>query len=201
MRLCVILSNIKSKMKFLTLLLSAMIILNFLAIAQNEKFISGLVLEVDGGTPLPGANIYWETEPQKGVVSDIDGNFVIEVGTLPDKLIISYVGFTPSIRIMTVRDLDKPLKFHLKPEELSLEEIIIRDTNPEQHILGTEMGKSVVSMETIKNIPALFGEVDLLRSLQLLPGVQTAGEGTTGFIREGRLSRPKPYSIGWGSCL
>jgi hypothetical protein len=42
----------------------------------------------------------------------------------------------------------------LKPEELSLEEIIIRDTNPEQNILGTEMGKSVVSIETIKNIPA-----------------------------------------------
>jgi hypothetical protein len=173
-------------MKFLTLLLSAMIILNFSAFAQNEKFISGLVLEVDGGTPLPGANIYWEAEPQKGVVSDIDGNFLIEVSTLPAKLIISYVGFTPSIRIMTVRDLEKPLKFYLKPEELSLQEIIIRDTNPEQHVLGTEMGKSVVSMETIKNIPALFGEVDLLRSLQLLPGVQTAGEGTTGlFVRGG----------------
>lgn len=186
MQLCVILTNIELNMKFLTLLFLGMIHLNFLALAQNPQHISGVVLEVDGGSPLPGANIYWESEPQKGVVSDLDGNFVIEVSTLPDKLIISYLGYTPSIRILTVRDLDKLLKFHLKLEELSLEEIIIRDTNPEQHILGTEMGKSVVSMETIKNIPALFGEVDLLRSLQLLPGVQTAGEGTTGlFVRGG----------------
>ncbi len=48
------------------------------------------------------------------------------------------------------------------------------------------MGKASVPIETIKNIPALFGEVDLFRSLQLLPGVQTAGEGTTGlFVRGG----------------
>ena len=173
-------------MKFLTLLLSGIVVLNFLALAQNKQFISGVVLEVDSGTPLPGANIYWESEPLKGVVSDLDGNFKIEIKTLPDKLIISYIGYTPSIRILTIRDLDKSLKFYLKTEDLSLQEIIIRDTNPEQNILGTEMGKSVVSMETIKNIPALFGEEDLLRSLQLLPGVQTAGEGTTGlFVRGG----------------
>jgi hypothetical protein len=101
-------------MKFLTLLLSGILFSNFLALAQNEKHISGQILEVDGGSPLPGANIYWESEPQKGVVSDLDGNFTIEVSILPDKLIISYLGFTPSLRILTVRDLEKPLRFLLE---------------------------------------------------------------------------------------
>jgi hypothetical protein len=69
---------------------------------------------------------------------------------------------------------------------LSLEEVLIRDQNHDQNVQGLDMGKSIVAIETIKNIPALFGEVDLLRSLQLLPGVQTAGEGTTGlFVRGG----------------
>lgn len=174
-------------MKFLTLLYASFCILNiFSANAQNERIITGVVFETDGGTPLPGANIYWESEPAKGVVSDLEGNFSIKVGELPSKLVISFIGFTPSVRIITEKDIEKPLRFFLKPEDLSLEEIIIRDKSPDLNILGTEMGKSVVSIETIKNIPALFGEVDLLRSLQLLPGVQTAGEGTTGlFVRGG----------------
>lgn len=82
------------------------------------------------------------------------------------------------------KDLEKPLRFFLDPEDLSLEEIIIQERRPDEQVRNLEMGKASVPMETIKNIPALFGEVDLLRSLQLLPGVQTAGEGTTGlFVR------------------
>jgi hypothetical protein len=183
----VILSNQIFFMKFLPLTVFVFLFLgSTLLYSQQPTFISGTVLEVEGNTPLPGANIYWESEPQKGVVSDINGEFTLASVPLPAKLVISFIGYSPSIRVLTVRDLDKPLRFFLKPEELSLEEIIIRETNPEQNVKGIEMGKSVVPIETIKNIPALFGEVDILRSLQLLPGVKSAGEGTTGlFVRGG----------------
>lgn len=148
--------------------------------------VKGTVHEIGNEDPLPGANVYWESEPQKGVVTDINGSFSIKSIELPAKLIVSFIGFEESIRTITVKDLEKPLRFFLKPEELSLEEVIVRDRMPDQNVRGLEMGKSVVPIETIKNIPALFGEVDLLRSLQLLPGVQTAGEGTTGlFVRGG----------------
>jgi hypothetical protein len=183
----VILANQIFYMKFLPLTLFVFLFLvSTLLYSQEAIFIKGTVYEVQGNTPLPGANIYWESDPQKGVVSDINGEFTLESVTLPAKLVISFIGYSQSIRVLTTKDLEKPVKFFLKPEELSLQEIIIRDVNPEQNVKGIEMGKSVVPIETIKNIPALFGEVDILRSLQLLPGVQTAGEGTTGlFVRGG----------------
>lgn len=174
-------------MKFL--LPSLLIILCFafnFSIAQEAKSLTGTVMDVEGNLPMPGANVYWESDPQKGVVTDLSGNFSIALVELPAKLIVSFIGFEPSIRVITTNDLQKELRFFLKAEALSLEEIIIRGRNPEDNIKGIELGKSSVPIETIKNIPALFGEVDILRSLQLLPGVQTAGEGTTGlFVRGG----------------
>jgi hypothetical protein len=183
----VILENQIFYMKFLPLTFIVLLFLGTtLLYSQEQSFISGTVYEVEGNTPLPGANIYWESAPQKGVVSDINGFFSLATVPLPAKLVISFIGYSQSVRLLTSKDIEKPLKFYLKPEELSLEEIIIREINPEQNVKGIEMGKSVVPIETIKNIPALFGEVDILRSLQLLPGVQTAGEGTTGlFVRGG----------------
>jgi hypothetical protein len=174
-------------MKFLPALLGVLYFgIVFSVNSQQVVFIKGTVFEIESDQALPGANIYWETQPQKGVVSDINGEFTIEAIRLPAKLVISFIGFKESVRIISEKDIDKSLKFFLKQEELSLEEIIIRDRAPDLNIKSLDMGKSTVPIETIKNIPALFGEVDLLRSLQLLPGVQTAGEGTTGlFVRGG----------------
>lgn len=154
--------------------------------AQDGEYLKGRVFEIDSEAPLPGANVYWESAPQEGVVTDLEGNFTIRTISLPAKLVISFVGFELSVRNITGKDRGKGLSFFLKPEALNLEEVIISGRALDQNVKGLDMGKSVVPIETIKNIPALFGEVDLLRSLQLLPGVQTAGEGTTGlFVRGG----------------
>ena len=154
--------------------------------AQDLGVVKGQVLDVGNSQPLIGANVYWEGKTTSGVITNLDGEFEILVESFPAKLVISYVGYEKSIRLINSKDAEKPLRFFLKPEELSLEEIIIQERRPDEQIKNLDMGKASVPIETIKNIPALFGEVDLLRSLQLLPGVQTAGEGTTGlFVRGG----------------
>lgn len=174
-------------MKFLLPCLLSLLCFAFnFSYAQEAKSLTGTVMDVEGNLPMPGANVYWESDPQRGVVTDLNGNFSIGLIDLPAKLIVSFIGFEPSFRMITANDLQKDQRFFLKAEALSLEEVIIQGRNPEDHIKGIELGKSSVPIETIKNIPALFGEVDVLRSLQLLPGVQTAGEGTTGlFVRGG----------------
>ncbi|MFD2033750.1 TonB-dependent receptor domain-containing protein [Belliella marina] len=157
-----------------------------LVLAQTNEHVEGVIYEVSNNNPLPGANVYWENHAQKGVVTDLDGSFRLQKIDLPAKLIVSFIGFEETIRIINEKDLGKIQKFYLKESQLALEEVIIRDRRPDENVKSLDMGKSVVPIETIKNIPALFGEVDLLRSLQLLPGVQTAGEGTTGlFVRGG----------------
>lgn len=154
--------------------------------SQGIQKVRGQVLDAGNSGALVGANVYWEGKTSTGVVTDLEGIFEIQAEPLPSKLVISYVGYEKSIRVINQKDADKSLRFFLKPEELSLEEIIIQERRPDEQIKNHDMGKASVPIETIKNIPALFGEVDLLRSLQLLPGVQTAGEGTTGlFVRGG----------------
>ncbi|TNF39319.1 MAG: carboxypeptidase-like regulatory domain-containing protein, partial [Cytophagales bacterium] len=151
---------------------------------QSVPKIRGEVLDAVSSQPLIGANVYWEGNTTTGVVTGLDGDFEISSAPFPAKLVISYIGYERSVRVIQAKDGEKVLRFFLKPEEMSLEEIIIQERRPDEQIKNLEMGKASVPIETIKNIPALFGEVDLFRSLQLLPGVQTAGEGTTGlFVR------------------
>lgn len=154
--------------------------------AQNESILIGIVLDADNSEPLVGANVYWEDEVSTGVVTDLNGKFQLKIRELPAKLVVSYVGYEQSIRTISKIEDEKEVRFYLKPLELSLDEIIIQERRPDEQVRNLETGKSRIPIETIKNIPALFGEVDLLRSLQLLPGIQTAGEGTTGlFVRGG----------------
>lgn len=154
--------------------------------SQDQRMISGQVLDVGTSEPLIGASVYWEGKSNEGVITDLEGKFELTLVSLSSKLVISYVGFARSVRIINPKDAEKLIRFFLKPEEMSLDEIIIQERKPDEQLKNMEMGKATVPIETIKNIPALFGEVDLLRSLQLLPGVQTAGEGTTGlFVRGG----------------
>ncbi|MDR7129656.1 hypothetical protein J2X69_002001 [Algoriphagus sp. 4150] len=154
--------------------------------AQKNGFFTAQVLDSGNSSPLPGASVYWEGDISTGVISEEDGTFRIEIKSLPARLVVSFVGFESSTRVITAKDLDKAQRFFLKAEEMSLDEIIIQERRPDEQVRNIETGKATIPIATIKNIPALFGEVDLLRSLQLLPGVQTAGEGTTGlFVRGG----------------
>ncbi|UZD23670.1 TonB-dependent receptor [Algoriphagus halophytocola] len=148
--------------------------------------LKGQVIDVSNSEALPGANVYWEGDISSGVVADLEGNFEIKVQNLPARLVVSFIGFETSIRELGAKDVQKLQRFYLKAEEMSLDEIIIQERRPDEQVRNLETGKATIPIATIKNIPALFGEVDLLRSLQLLPGVQTAGEGTTGlFVRGG----------------
>lgn len=154
--------------------------------AQDTRFFTAEVLDASNSYPLPGASVYWEGDASNGLVSDENGIFRIEIKSLPARLIVSFVGFETSSRVITAKDLDKTQRFFMKAQEMSLDEIIIQERRPDEQVRNMETGKATIPIETIKNIPALFGEVDLFRSLQLLPGVQTAGEGTTGlFVRGG----------------
>jgi len=163
------------------------LLISFYSYGQgNNILVKGVIIEAETNLPLPGANVYWESDPQKGDISDQDGKFSLPAIPLPARLIVTYIGFGNISRMITQRDDLSSLRFFLRSEERALDEVVVSERRPDENIRGMDMGKSTIPITTIKNIPALFGEVDLLRSLQLLPGIQTAGEGTTGlFVRGG----------------
>ncbi|WP_209330811.1 TonB-dependent receptor [Lunatimonas salinarum] len=154
--------------------------------AQSAEVLSGVVLDKSTNEPLPGANVYWSQSLSQGVVSDPDGAFDLPLVSLPSELVVSFIGYEPIKRSISQSDLGKELKVFLSAEEMSLEEVVVRDIRENNNVVGVQMGQTKLPGSVIKRIPALFGEVDLLRSLQFLPGVNTAGEGTTGlFVRGG----------------
>lgn len=154
--------------------------------AQSIGQISGQVLDGQSGEPLPGAAIYWENQPTKGTVTDVNGFFSFPVEPLPNSLKISFLGYEAVSRSFNKKDELAELKFFLSPNEMNLSEVVVSERREDYNVKSTAIGKSEISGDELRRIPALFGEVDLLRGIQLLPGVNTAGEGTTGlFVRGG----------------
>lgn len=158
----------------------------FSAFSQEKSLLQGLVLDANTSEPLVGANVFWEGQASSGTITDSEGRFSLLVSVNKSQLVVSYLGYERSNRVIQGRDLDKLQRFYLKPEDFSLEEILIQERRGDEQVKNLELGKSTLSMKTLQSLPALFGEVDLLRSLQLLPGVKSAGEGTAGlFVRGG----------------
>ncbi|MDA0314704.1 MAG: TonB-dependent receptor [Bacteroidetes bacterium] len=169
-----------------SLLFILLFIIGYPAFSQEKAVFRGQVMDAGNLQGLVGTNVYWEGQVQQGTLTDVDGNFLLPAITLPAKIILSYLGYEKSTRTIQVRDLEKVQRFYLKAVDFSLEEVLIQEKRGDEQVKNLELGKSTLSMETLQSLPALFGEVDLLRSLQLLPGVKSAGEGTTGlFVRGG----------------
>lgn len=142
----------------------------------------GRVLEDATGTALPGATIYAPGYKQ-GATTDVDGNFTLEIEGDSATVRYGYVGYKP--RYVFYRHSHDGLSIRLETGELK--EVVIDDErSPQQKVQKTQMSLEQIDSRQAKLLPALFGEVDLLRILQLKPGVQSGGEGTTGlYVRGG----------------
>ena len=77
------------------------------------------------------------------------------------------------------------LNYELEPEAVMTDEIVVTGQAADHNVTSAQVGKMEMKIETIKALPALFGEVDVLKSIQLLPGIQSGGEGNTGFYVRG----------------
>ena len=81
---------------------------------------------------------------------------------------------------------NRTFDFLLSPKISTNEEVVVYSTRRDANVKNAQMGKMDLSMNQVKSLPALFGEVDILKTLQLLPGVSNAGEGNTGlYVRGG----------------
>jgi len=163
--------------------LTMLVALPFFLFGQEKYTISGYVEDDGSGEKLLGVNIY-EANSESGTVSNTYGFYSL---TLPkDSVIISvsYVGYDTKY-FKTYLDKDISLNFKMG-SDISLDEVVIVGEKLERIEEETRMSTVGVPIETIKSIPALLGETDVLKVLQLLPGVQSGGEGQSGlYVRGG----------------
>ena len=151
-------------------------------IAQKVE-VKGKVMERLTGEPLPAALIKVK-DTSLYIVSNNDGHYSL----LFEKrgvytITASYVGFREEIWKV---DLQKDTSHvFLLENNIHLEEVVVTTTAPDERVKSLTMGVERLSAVEIKQMPALMGEVDVLKAIQLLPGVQTASEGGSGYSVRG----------------
>ena len=157
--------------------------LPFISLAQEKFTISGYVEDAASGEKLISANIF-DYQSGKGAVSNTYGFYSL---TLPKDsviLAVSYIGYE---RQTFKLFLDQDMVFNIKlGSDIELATVEVVADKLERIEEETQMSRVVVPVEQIKKVPALLGEVDVLKTLQLLPGVQSGGEGQNGlYVRGG----------------
>jgi len=178
-------------MKVKSLWLGFMLLLFFSndLLAQNPKVtLSGYVKEASSGETLIGATVFIK-EVQNGTTTNEYGFYSVSVPPGNYTIDVSYIGFeTQSQKI----DLKENTKLDIEMGETSEEliEVVVTSEAEDRNVTSTEMSVNQLQMKTIEKVPALLGEVDVIRSIQLLPGVSTVGEGATGFnVRGGSIDQ------------
>lgn len=164
-------------MKFIWFLF--LILYSYSCFSQEKFSISGKIKDIENNETLLGVNVIVK-ELNTGTVSNAYGFYSLTLPKSQYTLTISYLGFkTLSETIILDSDIKKD--FFLTPSSEQLDEITITDNFEQQNIRKPEMSLNRLKQSTIKQIPVVFGEADVLRSIVQLPGVTNAGEGTSGF--------------------
>lgn len=160
-------------------LLITFIVFSQITHAQNR--ISGYIKDAKTGENLIGANI-WQPATKKGTASNSYGFYSLNIPGDTATIEISYVGYA-TIKKFIELEGDKKLNFELSLSD-ELSEVVVKGTRPEVEL--TKMSSMKITSENIKAIPALLGEVDVLKTIQLMPGIQSGSEGSSGiYVRGG----------------
>ena len=158
------------------------IFLPLLATAQKKVTLSGYLRDAETGESLLGATILVK-EANQATQTNNYGFYSISVPAGPYTVLYSYVSFATRIEKLDLIE-SKSLNIELQHQS-AIKEVEITSTRKDENVKTTEMGTVTLSIEQIKALPVIFGEVDILKTLQLLPGVQSAGEGSSGFYVRG----------------
>lgn len=156
--------------------------------AQEKFTISGFMRDAASSEVLIGGTVYVR-EISSGAQSNVYGFYSL---TLPaGKYVIDYryIGYvTQQLEFDLTKN--ETLNIELSAENVQLEEIVIFGTPEDRNVTSTEMSTVELDIKTIRKVPAFLGEVDVIKSLQLLPGVSSVGEGSSGFnVRGGSVGQ------------
>jgi len=158
------------------------------AFSQEKFTLSGTVSEMETGETLIGVNVIIP-EIQTGTITNEYGFYSI---TLPEgdyEVYFSIIGFsTETFQVSLSQNIQKDISLKIGTEQL--DEVIIVADKEKLNIRKPQMSVNSLSIETIRKMPVLLGETDVIKSITLLPGVTNTGEGANGFnVRGGAVDQ------------
>jgi hypothetical protein len=151
--------------------------------SANKITVSGYVKDLSNGESLFGATIFIK-EISKGAATNDYGFYSLTIPAGTYTVLFSYLGYTTQEKKVEMLK-DTRLNIELASAGIITSEALVEGERRDKNVESTDMGKVELATEEIKALPALLGEVDIMRSLQLLPGVMSAGEGNSGFYVRG----------------
>ncbi len=160
----------------------------YTSMAQEKFTVSGYLQDASSGENLIGATIYIK-EIESGAVTNFYGFYSVTIAAGTYQFEFRYLGYLPLIKEITLSQNER-LDLELSPKGTELEEIIIEAEPEDINVSGVQMSTNKLDIQSIQKLPSFFGEVDVLKSIQTLPGVTSVGEGTTGFnVRGGGVGQ------------
>ena len=157
--------------------------------AQGRKIvISGHVRDASSGEPLTGAVVFTE-DRKNGVSADNAGYYSLAVEKGSIKILCSFTGYRTVERTISLSE-SKVVDFELETDNEVLEAAKVFSKTKRDELKLPQMGRQRVDAVLVKRLPALMGESDIIRVIQMMPGVQTPSEGATGFsVRGGGIDQ------------
>ena len=165
-----------------------LIAVGFTALAQEKYTLSGYVKDATNGETLIGATVLVK-DLNTGNVTNFYGFYSLTLPKGTYSVSYTYVGYDPiqkSVNLISNQRED----IELEPSSQQLESVVVTGRADDANVTDIEMSTAELDIKAIKKIPAFLGEVDVVKSLQLLPGVSTVGEGASGFnVRGGSVGQ------------
>lgn len=152
--------------------------------AQNKFTLSGVVKSAQTGETLIGANVVVRELQNVGAASNAYGFFSLTAPEGRYTILVQYLGYRTRKDAVDLRQ-DTTVNFELTPEPIKVQEVVVSGERTNANVTSTEMSTNKLEVREVKSIPVLLGEKDVLKTIQLLPGIQAAGEGSTGFYARG----------------
>lgn len=152
-------------------------------VAQTRYTLNGYVKDSLSGETIIGASVAVNGQ-SRGVTSNQYGFYSLTLEEGEYEIQVSHVSYLGRVVPVSLRS-NQTLNFDLLSKSALINEVVVYSKKRDGNVKNAQMGKIDLTMNQVRAIPAFMGEVDILKAIQLLPGVQSAGEGNAGFYVRG----------------
>ena len=154
-----------------------------ISLSQDKVTLHGYVKDSDNGEELIGVSVYIP-ELKAGAVTNAYGFYSITLPPGTYEVQFSYIGYKFQTQKLELAN-DLAHNIELQTEATVIQEIVVTDKRVDENVVSLQMSKNTLDLNQVRKLPALFGEIDIVKNIQMLPGVITAGEGTSSFYVRG----------------
>jgi len=169
------------------LLTTLLLLLVYPMYAQQKLIISGNVKDTRTGEDLIGATITIKEIKGVHAITNAYGFYSITLPAGKYQILAQFMGYAPQTQQIELKSSVR-MDFLLAEQPKEFQEVVVTSSRRDENVTSTQMGVQKLSMKEINNIPVIFGERDILKTIQLLPGIQPVSEGSSGFYVRGGAS-------------